>query len=246
MDNKSVHILIVDDDSEIRKLVSQYLTQYQYRVSMAEDGEQLQKILARNDDIDLILLDIMMPGEDGFTLCKKIRTKSKIPIIMLTAVDEETDRVLGLELGADDYQTKPIRPRELLARIKAVLRRRTDDFATTDDDALPQEKLLVYEFANWQLDTATRKFLAPDKTEVILSAAEYTLLLTFLQRPQRVLSRDQLMTATHNREAEPFDRSIDVLISRLRHKVELDSKQPELIKTVRSGGYMLATAVKKL
>lgn len=234
------HILLVDDDSEIRELLTEYLTKYQYRVSTAKNGDEMHKIL-NQEDIDLILLDVMLPGASGITLCQNVRQKSDIPIIMLTANNDETDRIVGLEVGADDYQTKPYNPRELLARIKAVLRRYTVGTVHKVD----QNHAVVFSFGGWELDTATRRVTSPDDKEVGLSSGEYDLLLIFLERSQRVLSRDQLLNLTRNRDAEPFDRSIDVQISRLRQKLEIDPKTPDIIKTIRGGGYMLSLAVKR-
>lgn len=234
------HILIVDDDTEIRELLSQYLTKYQFRVSTARNGDEMQDVLEKGK-IDLVLLDVMLPGISGIDLCRNLRQKTDIPIIMLTANDDETDKVVGLEVGADDYQTKPYNPRELLARINAVLRRYTKGGATTID----QEQALLYEFGGWELDTATRRVTSPDNQELNLSSGEYDLLLIFLERPQRVLSRNQLLNLTKNRDAEPFDRSIDVQISRLRQKLEVDPKNPLIIKTIRGGGYMLSLPVKR-
>ncbi|MCK4608471.1 MAG: response regulator transcription factor [Gammaproteobacteria bacterium] len=238
--NNKTHILVVDDDQDIRDLLSDYLTNYQYQVSVAKDGTEMQAILD-SGNLDLVLLDIMLPDEDGFTLCRKIRSQSDVPIIILTAVDNETDRVLGLELGADDYQIKPFNPRELLARIKAILRRRGDS-GSSSLSVVEQHK--IYEFADWKLDTTARHFFSPDNVEITLSSGEYDLLLTFLQRPGRVLNRDQLLELTRHREADPFDRSIDVQVSRLRQKIETDPKHPKLIKTIRNGGYMLTAKVK--
>ena len=241
MDMKKSHILIVDDDSEIRDLLAEYLAKYQFRVSTAKNGDEMKKVLAQGQ-IDLILLDVMLPGTSGINLCKEVRRESDIPIIMLTANDDETDRIVGLEVGADDYQTKPYNPRELLARINAVLRRYHKSIVTRTDKG---EKILIYNFGGWKLDTATRQVTSPDNEQVNLSSGEYDLLLIFLERPQRVLSRNQLLNLTHNRDAEPFDRSIDVQISRLRQKLEEDHKNPTMIKTIRGGGYMLSLPVKR-
>ncbi len=241
MNIKKSHILIVDDDSEIRDLLAEYLAKYQFRVSTAKNGDEMKKLLEQGQ-IDLILLDVMLPGTSGINLCKEVRQESDIPIIMLTANDDETDRIVGLEVGADDYQTKPYNPRELLARINAVLRRYHKSTVTKTDKG---EKILVYGFGGWKLDTATRQVISPNNEQVNLSSGEYDLLLIFLERPQRVLSRNQLLNLTHNRDAEPFDRSIDVQISRLRQKLEEDHKNPTMIKTIRGGGYMLSLPVKR-
>ena len=235
------HILVVDDDSEIRELLTQYLTKYQYRVYSAKDGREMQKVLGQ-EDIDLVLLDLMLPEVSGITLCQNLRKKSNIPVIILTANDDTTDRIVGLEVGADDYQTKPFDPRELLARIKAVLRRYTGNITTET----AQDHAEIFSFDGWTLDTATRRVTSPNDEEINLRSGEYELLLIFLERPQRVLSRDQLLNLTRNRDAEPFDRSIDVQISRLRQKLETDPKKPVIIKTIRGGGYMLSLSVKRI
>jgi len=189
----------------------------------------------QNQQLDLIILDIMMPGEDGFSLCRKVRTESEIPIIMLTASAEETDRIIGLELGADDYVAKPFNPRELLARIKAVLRR------TRVNSADSKGRFL--RFAEWRLDTVNRDLISQDGLVLPLSGADYNLLLLFLEHPNRVLSRDDLLGLTRGREANPYDRSIDVQLSRLRQRLGEDAKTPHIIKTVRGAGYVLAVEV---
>jgi two-component system, OmpR family, response regulator len=234
--NTEKHVLIVDDDEEIRTLVADFLSQYNYQISTAEDGKQMFDVLER-EEIDLIILDLMLPGDDGLTLCKKVRETSAMPIIMLSAIGQETDRIIGLEMGADDYLPKPFNERELLARVKAIFRR------TAGPQEAPSDKTGNYKFAGWTLDTATRCLLSPEDVEVSVSAGEYSLLLAFVESPQRVLSRDHLLDITKNREAGPFDRSIDVQISRLRHKIEEDPKAPVLIKTVRGGGYLFTANV---
>jgi len=232
------NLLIVDDDAGIRNLLGEFLKQHGFQPFLAQDGKAMRAILARQS-IDLIILDIMMPGDDGLSLCRQLRTESTIPIVMLTAVGEEVDRIVGLEMGADDYLNKPFHPRELLARIKAVLRR----VHGAVREPQPTENQIYY-FAEWSLNRGLRRLLSPDQCEVILSAGEYALLLAFLERPQQVLSRDQLLDLTKNRMAGPFDRSIDIQISRLRHKIEENIKNPTMIKTVRSGGYVLAIPVR--
>ncbi len=233
------HILVVDDDREIRDLVTRYLIKHGLRARGAADGRQMHQAL---DDwsIDLIVLDLMLPGEDGLSLCRKLRADSKIPVIMLTAMGEETDRIVGLEMGADDYIAKPFNPRELLARIKAVLRRVEDGQVAAQPDA---DRANVLVFAGWRLDLQRRDLTAPDNVLVALSAGEYDLLLAFVTRPQRVLSRDQLLDLARGREAQPFDRAIDVQVSRLRRKIEIDPGNPILIKTVRGGGYLFTPQV---
>jgi len=235
------HILVVDDDREIRDLVVQYLSKHGLRARGAADGREMRKVL---DDwsIDLIILDLMLPGEDGLTLCRTLRATSKIPIIMLTAMGEETDRIIGLEMGADDYVAKPFNPRELLARIKAVLRRSEDTPVRSDHD-IDQPTLHIFE--GWKLDLDSRELLSPSDVLVSLSAGEYELLSAFVTHPQRVLTRDQLLDLARGRQALPFDRAIDVQVSRLRRKIEVDPANPVLIKTVRSGGYMFTPKVVK-
>ncbi|UCH74614.1 MAG: response regulator [Rhodospirillales bacterium] len=238
MDN-SPHILIVDDDREIRDLLGRFLQKHGCRVTTARDGREMRAAL-EDWSIALIVLDLMLPGEDGLTLCRELRANSEIPIIMLTAMGEETDRIVGLELGADDYVAKPFNPRELLARIKAVLRRGSERA-----EAPPADGGQFARFAGWTLDLARRHLRSPDDVAVTLTTGEYELLVAFVDHPQRVLSRDQLLDFTRGRSAAPFDRSVDIQVSRLRRKIEADSAAPELIKTVRSGGYMFTPAVER-
>ena len=234
----SPHLLIVDDDREIRDLLSRFLVKHGYRVSTAKDAREARRILA-DARIDLGILDIMMPGEDGLSLCRDLRANSALPLIMLTAMGEETDRIVGLEVGADDYLPKPFNPRELLARIKAVLRRAGPAVAAKE------EKSESLQFASWTLDTAQRRLTAPGGKAVELSTGEYDLLLAFLRHPQRVLNWDQLLDLARGRAAIPFDRSIDVQVMRLRRKIEADPKAPQIIATVRGGGYQFTPAVQK-
>ena len=235
------HLLIVDDDPEIRDLLARYLKKHGYRVDPAADGREMHRAL---DDgrFDLVVLDLMLPGDDGLTLCRDLRARSDLPVIMLTAMGEETDRIIGLERGADDYLAKPFNPRELLARIKAVLRRAAIPRPAVDD---PEEPTPVLTFAGWRLDPARRELHAADGVLVPLTSGEFDLLLAFVERPQRVLNRDQLLDITKGRTAQLFDRSIDVQLSRLRRKIETDPKDPQLIKTVRGGGYMLTAEVRR-
>ena len=235
----SAHLLVVDDDREIRDLVSRFLRNHGFRVTLAKDGSEMKRALAEWR-IDLIVLDLMLPGDDGLTLCRDLRASSKIPIIMLTAMGEDTDRIVGLEMGADDYVAKPFNPRELLARIKAVLRRAGEEPARAEK---PADN--VFRFAGWKLDPGRRRLESPQGIVVELSAGEFDLLLALVERPQRVLSRDQLLDMTRGRAAIPFDRSVDVQVGRLRRKIEADPKSPELIKTVRGGGYLLAVPVER-
>tara|TARA_B110000438_G_C15748422_1_gene621800 strand:- start:361 stop:1110 length:750 start_codon:yes stop_codon:yes gene_type:complete len=239
--NTKPHILIVDDDAEIRDLLSRFLTKHEYRVTTARDGREMKKALG-DWEIDLIVLDLMMPGEDGLTLCRKVRATSNMPVIMLTAMGEDVDRIIGLEVGADDYMAKPFIPRELLARIKAVLRRFEQGAIVTNPDV---EKAARFSFSSFELDPATRSFYK-DGDEVDLTAGEYDLLIAFIEHPQRVLNRDQLLDMAKGRAAIPFDRSIDVQVGRLRKKIEPDFKEPTLIKTVRGGGYMLTAEVNQV
>lgn len=239
---KTQTLLIVDDDKEIRELLADLLTKYNFRVICAGDGSSMFQLLHENK-VDLIILDVMLPGDDGFVLCRKIRTESLVPIIMLTAIGEETDRIVGLEVGADDYVPKPFNPRELVARIKAVLRRTSDESSISIKQETEHNTAC---FLGWTLDFATRRLLSPDEVEIILSAGEYSLLVAFIKHPRRVLSRDQLLEFTRNRNAVPYDRSIDIQVSRLRQKIEIDSKNPEIIKTVRGGGYMFTPIVERV
>ena len=231
------HLLIVDDDKEIRNLLTDYLEQADYRVSAVGDGKAMRRVLEANR-IDLVILDLMLPGEDGLTLCRELRGKTNLPVLMLTARGDEVDRIIGLEMGADDYLAKPFNPRELLARIKSVVRR-----AQALPPNMETDKVHTLRFAGWTLDVATRNVTAADGLVVPLSGAEYRLLRVFLDHPQRVLAREQLLELANGREAILFDRSIDVLVGRLRKRLRDDSREPVLIKTVRGEGYVLATSV---
>lgn len=232
------HILVVDDHREIRDLVSRALAKEGFRISTAADGRAMRKVLA-DSRIDLILLDLMLPGEDGLSLCRGLRAESKIPIIMLTAKGDEIDRIIGLEMGADDYLPKPFGSRELIARIKAVLRRSRESAAA----ALPDERPKRYRFEGWVLDTGQRALVRKDGVTVPLSTGEYDLLMALVERPQRVLSRDQLLDLARGRTAGVFDRSIDTQVSRLRKKLEHDPANPKIIKTVWGGGYIFTPTV---
>ncbi|MEH6579306.1 MAG: response regulator [Amphritea sp.] len=235
---QSKRILIVDDDQDIRELLESYLKKNGYEVLALEDGSRLMEHLQAEPVIDLIVLDLMMPGEDGFSLCRRVRAESEVPIIMLTASAEEIDRIVGLEIGADDYVAKPFNPRELLARIKAVLRR-SHPAGTSED------KGRFLRFANWRLDTVNRDLIDASGVVMPLSGADYNLLLLFLQHPNQVLSRDDLLGLTRGREASPYDRSIDVQLSRLRQRLGEDAKTPHIIKTVRGAGYVLSVEVER-
>lgn len=234
------HILIVDDDREIRELISGYLKKNGLRATAVPDGRQMRAFLD-TDSVDLIILDVMMPGDDGLVLCRQLRAgKHKAtPILMLTARNDETDRIIGLELGADDYLVKPFAARELLARINAVLRRTR----MLPPNLQVTETGRLLKFGAWRLDTVARHLLDEDGTAIALSGAEYRLLCVFVDHPQRVLNRDQLLNLTQGREAEIFDRSIDLLVSRLRQRLRDDAREPAYIKTVRSEGYVLSMPV---
>ncbi len=237
MNQGSPHILVVDDHSEIRDLLKRFLEQHGMRVSCARDGKEMKRLLDERE-FDLLVLDLMMPGEDGLTLCRELRVKSRLPIIMLTAMGEETDRIIGLEMGADDYLAKPFNPRELLARIKAVMRR-----TQAEIPPVPETLTRDLRFDRWLLDINRRELVDEEGVGMSLSTAEFDLLKVFLERPQRVLSRDQLLDLARGREAVAFDRAIDTLVSRLRRKLERDPKNPELIKTIWGGGYLFAADV---
>jgi two-component system OmpR family response regulator len=229
-------ILIVDDDPEIRDLLARFLFQHNFEAVTAPDGAAMDAQLARGG-VDLVVLDVMLPGEDGLALCRRLRALSTLPIIMLTAVSEETERILGLEMGADDYLVKPFNPRELLARIRAVLRR------TVDREHPVQGRGRVLLFQGWTLDLGRRELKREDGTLVPLSTGEFDLLTVLAQHAQQVMSRDQLLERTRGRQSGPFDRSIDVQLSRLRRKIENDPRAPEIIKTIRSGGYLFSPEV---
>ncbi len=244
MNQNSPCILVVDDDKEICELLQTFLSQHGFMVHTAGNGAEMAALIRKPMEFDVILLDVMLPGEDGMSLCRRWRAELSTPIILLTAVSEETDKIVGLELGADDYVTKPFNPRELLARIRAVTRRTQLNKPLV---ALEREKTHVtYQFESWSLDKNYRELLDPQGVEVSLSTGEYDLLLALVEHAQHILSRDQLLDITRNRSAGPFDRSIDVQISRLRQKIEWDPKKPTLIKTVRGGGYMLSATVKRI
>jgi two-component system OmpR family response regulator len=234
------HILVVDDDREIRELVSSYLKKNGLRATVAADGRQMRTFLEGNT-VDLIVLDVMMPGDDGLVLCRELRAgKHKAtPVLMLTARDDEMDRIIGLEMGADDYLPKPFAARELLARIKAVLRRTR----MLPPNLQISEAGRLLRFGDWRLDTVGRRLLDKEDTEITLSGAEYRLLRVFIDHPQRVLNRDQLLNLTQGRDAEVFDRSIDLLVSRVRQRLGDDAREPTYIKTVRAEGYVFAVPV---
>jgi two-component system OmpR family response regulator len=240
--NAHPHILVVDDDREIRDLLARFLEKQSFRVTTARDAREARKLwpLGR---YHLVVLDLMMPGESGLDFARWLRGQSEVPLVMLTAMGEETDRIVGLELGADDYVAKPFNPRELLARIRAVLRRATTDSSTGAPTGEPPAKQI--RFSGWLLEPARRRLVNPQGVEVPLTGGEYELLIALVERPNRVLTRDMLMDLLRGRQAGPFDRAIDVAVSRLRRKLEDDGRNPQLIKTVRGGGYVLATSVER-
>lgn len=234
------HILVVDDHREIREALTKYLKRNGMRVSAA-DGGQAMKAALKTSAVDLVVLDVMMPGEDGLTLCRHLRETTDLPVIMLTAMAEDTDRVVGLEIGADDYVTKPFNPRELLARIRAVLRR-----SAAAPRARDRIEPVTYRFDHWTFDLARQEVQADDGMAIPLSTAEFKLLQALVERPHMVLSRDQLLDLTAGRSAQAFDRSIDNQVSRLRRKIERDPKAPEIVKTVWGGGYVFACDVEEV
>ncbi len=233
------HILVVDDDREIRDLLARFLEKQSIRVTAVRDGKEARRAWL-NGHYQLVVLDLMLPGESGLDLARWLRTQTDVPIVMLTAMGEETDRIIGLELGADDYVPKPFNPRELLARIRAVLRRAGDQ-----DEHRRDPSTRSYRFGGWSLEPARRRLLNPDGVEVPLTGGEYDLLVALVERANRVLTRDMLLDLLRGRQAGPFDRAIDVAISRLRRKLEDDGRHAQIIKTVRGGGYVLAAAVER-
>ncbi|MGB5078817.1 MAG: response regulator [Sphingorhabdus sp.] len=239
MNKKRPHLLLVDDEPSIRDPLGKYLERQGFRVTEAGDASLARSALLAYD-IDLVLLDIMMPGEDGLSLCRNIAANSGPPVILLTAKSEETDRIIGLEIGADDYVVKPFSPRELVARIKVVLRRASSGTGTRENTGA------VYSFAGWTLNMTEQTLHAPDSVLVPLSSGEYRMLEALVTRSGQVLTRDQLLDLTRGREGGPFDRAIDNQVSRLRRKIEIDPKDPQHIKTIWGGGYRFSTDVKRL
>ena len=230
------HILVVDDDREIRDLLARYLERQSFRVTAVRDAREARRIWPTTT-FQMVILDLMLPGEGGLDFARWLRTESDVPILMLTALGEENDRIIGLELGADDYLTKPFNPRELLARMRAVMRRSSEAGEKRESSS----KTLF--FNGWTLESARRRLLNPDGAEVPLTGGEYDLLVALLDRANKVLTRDMLLDLLRGRQAGPFDRAIDVAISRLRRKLEDDGRHAQLIKTVRGGGYVLAAEV---
>jgi two-component system, OmpR family, response regulator len=233
------HILVVDDDREIRDLLARFLERHRFRVTAVRDARDARRAWPANH-FQLVVLDLMLPGEGGLELTRWMRAQSDVPIVMLTAMGEETDRIIGLELGADDYVPKPFNPRELLARMRAVLRRTAER-----SERAQENQSAPWHFAGWTLEPTRRRLLNPEQVEVPLTGGEYDLLVALVERANRVLTRDMLLDLLRGRQAGPFDRAIDVAISRLRRKLEDDGRQSQLIKTVRGGGYVLAADVER-
>ena len=230
------HILVVDDDAQIRQLAAKLLREHGYRASVARDGREMWLALD-TAGVDLVILDVMLPGSNGLDLCREIRSRSALPVIMLTALGSDTDRIVGLEIGADDYLAKPFNPRELLARISAVLRR------TRSVGGASAKGSHLLQFDGWSLDTRRRELTNPQGAVVDLSTGEYDMLLNFLEFPQRALTRDQLMDGAKHRTATWFDRAIDIQVSRLRKKLDVSEDGQAMIKTIRGTGYMFVPAV---
>lgn len=233
------HLLLVDDDIEVLALLQKFLEQHGYSVAVATDGPSLWRALERRLP-DLIILDVMLPGDSGLVLCQQLRARHSIAVIMLTAMGELSDRVVGLELGADDYLTKPFDARELLARVRAVLRRTADTVAPA-----PDASRTLLEFAGWQLDITRRELRSPEKVMIPLSTGEFELLLVFAEHPRRILTRQQLLDLARGESYDAFDRSIDVQVSRLRRKLEADIHAESMIRTIRNGGYLFSPSVVK-
>jgi two-component system OmpR family response regulator len=233
-----VRLLLVDDEAALREPLADYLIRQGFAVSQAATAAEARSRLAEERP-DLVLLDIMMPGEDGLSLCRHVVEARQVPVIFITAKGEATDRIVGLEIGADDYVVKPFDPRELVARIKSVLRR-------AGRDKPPPDEGFVFAFDGWRLDPLKRRLTDPEGAVVAISSAEFRLLVAFLEHPRKVLDRDRLLDMVQGREAHLFDRAIDNQVSRLRRKIEADSKNPQLIQTVWGGGYMLAADVRRL
>ncbi len=233
------HIVVVDDEQDIRDTLQEYLELKQFRVTPAMGGLALREIVASGETIDLIILDISMPGEDGLSLARYIREGSDVPIIMLTAVNEVMDRIVGLEMGADDYLSKPVDMRELFARVKSILRRTRLNSGGGDLATTPKQRVRM---GSCHLDLDAHQLFDKDGSEIAITAMEYDLLRAFVERPNRVLTRDQLLELAHHKNWEPYDRSIDIRIARLRRKIETDPAKPQVIKTVRGMGYTYAPA----
>ncbi|HEY6642664.1 response regulator [Povalibacter sp.] len=241
MDSESSHVLVIDDDVDVCSCVQDYLMKHDFRVSVASTGKQVLEIIGQ-DAIDLLVMELRLHGDDGLRLAREIRQKSKLPIVVLSDLREEADRVLGLEMGADDYLTKPFSPRELLARIRAVLRRSQPDTVSPGRD----ETLRAYRFAGWELNVRLHRLLTPSGERVEISRGDFSLLCAFLSSPQRILSRDQLLELSRIHSTEVYDRCIDVQIMRLRRKIEEDASHPKFIRTERGTGYFFDATVKAI
>lgn len=239
---ESAHILVVEDDAFVQKALRLYLEGEGYRISTCDNGNDMHALMEK-DPADLAIMDLKLPNDDGFDLTKQLRDKYSVGIIILTSKDDSVDRVVGLEIGADDYVTKPWDERELLARIRSVMRRVVDRQNALSQSADGEQRMVS--FNGWVLNLDSRELKNPDGAKIELTSGEFSLLNEFIEKAGRVLSRDHLLSAIYSRDWEPFDRSIDVLVTRLRRKVEADSRHPEIIKTVRGTGYMFAAAIKK-
>jgi two-component system OmpR family response regulator len=232
------HVLIVEDDQEVRSLIARYLREHSFSVGMVSNGREMDRYLAKNR-VDLIVLDLMLPGEDGLSLCRRLRVNSAVPVVILTAKGEEFDRILGLEMGADDYLPKPFSPRELLARINAVLRRQAGAFMASSGATAARLR-----FEGWTIDFRLRELRDPEGAQIPLTSAEFDLLQAFCERPGLILTRDNLLNMTRSRPAGSFGRSVDVLVSRLRRKLDR-TEGTSVIKTVRTGGYIFTPHVEQ-
>ncbi|UJF20362.1 response regulator (plasmid) [Vibrio sp. SS-MA-C1-2] len=238
-------VLIVDDHEEIRELLERFLIQYDFSVVTAKDGDEMLSLL-KHTEFSLIVLDVMMPGKDGLTLCRELRSCSNIPIILLTANSEDVDKIIGLEMGADDYLTKPFNPRELLARIKALIRRSEYPYVSKENNnsiSMPSDE--CYTFDKWTMNITQQQLFDDQKVETILTNTEFHLLKVLVENPQRVLSREQILGRLKGNDSDIFDRAIDTGISRLRKKLEVDAKRPKIIKTIWGGGYQFMASVVK-
>ena len=239
---ESAHILVVEDDAFVQKALRMYLEGEGYRISTCDNGEDMHALMA-SDAADLAIMDLKLPNDDGFELTRQLRDKYSVGIIILTSKDDSVDRVVGLEIGADDYVTKPWDERELLARIRSVMRRVTERRSNEAAGNNGEQRMVT--FNGWTLNLDSRELRNEGGDKIELTSGEFSLLNEFIEKAGRVLSRDHLLSAIYKRDWEPFDRSIDVLVTRLRHKIEADSRHPEIIKTVRGTGYMFAAALKR-
>lgn len=237
-ESAQTNLLLVDDEAALREPLAEYLSRQGFAVTQAGSAAEARSRL-RDERPDLVLLDIMMPGEDGLSLCRHLVEAQDLPVIFLTARGEATDRIVGLEIGADDYVVKPFEPRELVARIRSVLRRATRNGATPTDNE-------IFAFEGWQLDPLKRRLIDSEGAAVAISSVEFRLLMAFVEHPRQVLNRDRLLDMVQGREAHLFDRAVDNQVSRLRRKIEVDSRNPQLIQTVWGGGYMLAADVRRM